>query len=149
MRQVLLLGLTVLSLAFAPAPFPKRTPIRGGDDAQRIQGTWVVTKQGTSESQQPANDGLRWVFTAGQIQIRSGDRRYDWTYRIDPNAAPRTLDMVFGRENGESSPLKALYSLSDDTLVVAYHTGSWAVRPKSLTAPDPEVYRMTFKRERR
>ena len=39
-KQLLfLLALAVLSVGFAPAPFPRRE--RGGEEARRIEGTWV------------------------------------------------------------------------------------------------------------
>jgi uncharacterized protein (TIGR03067 family) len=142
MRRLVLIALTTFALAFAPAPFPKQKPARQGD-SQRIQGNWVLTMQGYNGRQNRAAGDTRWVFGQGKMQIVNGTNRYDWTYAIDPNARPRTLDLSYS-----GSPLKALYAIENDTLTITYNSGNWNQRPASLTSSDGSTLVMTFRRER-
>ena len=141
MRTSLVLVLASLSLAFAPAPFPRRQPAFASD-AQRIQGDWLLTTQFHNGSETRTTDGTRWVFgQGGKMQIVSGGR-FDWTYSINPAATPRTLDMSFG-----GNVLRAVYSVDNDTLTITYNPGDWGKRPAGLRASANDL-RMTFKRQR-
>src|SRR4051794_7346684 len=115
MSRALLIGVAVLSLAFAPAPLPRRNAPRN-DDFQRIQGTWVVLGAGGPDV--PANE--RWVFGAGKLEIRAGDSTYQWEYVIDPRTVPRALDMTYSPNGRDVSQLKAVYSLDGDRLLIGY-----------------------------
>jgi uncharacterized protein (TIGR03067 family) len=141
MRRLPLLALTMFALAFAPAPFPKQKPGRDGD-RQRIQGSWVLTLEGAN----PTARDTRWVFGQGKMQIVNGGNRYNWEYSIDPTTTPRALDMNYRPNGGEGSLLKAIYSIENDTLTIAY--GNWSVRPKSFNSTAESMLVMTFKRER-
>src|SRR5262249_27044658 len=130
MYRLLLIGVAVTSLAFAPAPLPRR-PAARSDDVSRIQGIWVLQAQDRGGNKEPGAADVRWVLGAGKLEIRAGGNSYRWEYTIDPRANPRTLDMRYGL-NDSVSELKAVYSLDGDTLKIGYDTANWGQRPKGL-----------------
>jgi uncharacterized protein (TIGR03067 family) len=150
MSRLVLIGVAALSLAFAPAPLPRRSPSRG-DDFNRIQGTWVMQEQGQGGNKVKLDGNTRWVLGAGKLEIRDGSSSYKWDYKIDPKSAPRALDMSYrpGGPGTDASELKALYSLDGDTLVIGYSPGSWSKRPQSLGRDEPGLLTLTFRREGR
>src|SRR4051812_25522744 len=127
MTRLSLIGVALLSLAFAPAPLPRRSPSRG-DDFGRIRGSWGLHEPGRGGNKEVT----RWVFGAGKLEIRAGGNSYFWQYKIDPTASPRALDMRYSPSGNDAdvSELFALYSLEGDMLVVGYHSGKWGERPK-------------------
>ena len=142
MRRLMLIALTTSALAFARRRSRRRSLPHHGDQ-QRIQGSWVLTMQGHNGKQNQVAGDTRWVFGQGKMQIVTGGRSYDWEYSIEPTVVPRTLDMRYRPSGGEGSLLKAVYSLENDTLTIAY--GNWNDRPKSLRGDEPSKLVMTFK----
>jgi uncharacterized protein (TIGR03067 family) len=113
MRRVILL-LVVLSVAFAPAPFPK--PNRQ-TDLEKLQGEWVTVKsvlEGDEVKLTPGRDTA--VFKGDQISfVTGGTVSARWTITLGPAQQPRTLDL---RGAGATNFILGIYRLEGDTLTL-------------------------------
>jgi uncharacterized protein (TIGR03067 family) len=113
MRRVLPL-LAVLSLAFAPAPFPrpeKRDP--STEDLKWMQGTWDDVS---------IPEGQVIVIAGDKMSLYSGDRS-PRTLRIhlDARKSPRTIDAraLDARDTDETSSTRpGVYKLEGGTLLI-------------------------------
>src|SRR5262245_53721610 len=108
--RTIFLALALLSLAFAPAPFPRRE--RAQDEAKRIEGHWQQVS-GT-------NVGVTMLIEPGRL-IFSGWKGIDPSTRIvydltlDPLKRPATYDVADqGRKEAE---FLGIYKLEGDTLI--------------------------------
>jgi hypothetical protein len=112
----------------AAAPVPKA--VKKKDDKELIVGTW-----------KPANKGTCWYqFNAdGTMQTWHGQGKgspLDWTWTLDPNAAPKRMKLT--RAVG-SGVYDCLYELDDDALKIAFIVG--AIEPKKVeAAPGLQLY---------
>src|SRR6516165_8826912 len=78
-QLLILLALAILSLGFAPAPFPRRE--RSNDDAKKIEGTWV---QGAT----------RLVIGGGRLTYNPETTPYRYTLKVDASKRPATYDIT-------------------------------------------------------
>ena len=126
--------LAVLSLGFAPAPFPKRSaPV---SDADAVVGVWQLVSFDHDGWHSPAPDvrPIRLTVTrktmklshVGPMGESPGD---EWAYSLDARATPKSMD---GKgQGGEHLPW--VYLLDRDTLTLCGCTARHE-RPKELTA---------------
>lgn len=140
MRMRLLVAAVLLSLGFAPAPFPKPRA-QQASDLSRMQGTWDVVERTL---------GGRSVLTEQPTQIKINGSRFDfvvrgeirstWEMKLDPTATPRTIDRVGGA--GGDTVLKGVYRFESDRLIIAYSQNRRLVKGQD----DAYEYLMTLKR---
>ena len=122
-RLFLLVALT-LTVAFAPAPLPRRAQSEA-DDAQKLQGVWL-----TSDSGRPvelAIVGARWTFSRG------GRVTSEWTAKLAPATTPRQVDLTNVRQGDDV--IQAIYRLDGGELTFAYEAGS-SGRPTRFDGSD-------------
>src|SRR5438876_567804 len=91
MRRSSLLLAALLSLAFAPAPFPRPGKRDTSEsDLKKMQGAWVRVKNTFHGRSQEANDtpvtitGMRMQFPAASDA---------WTITLDATKKPKTIDL--------------------------------------------------------
>jgi uncharacterized protein (TIGR03067 family) len=142
-----LLTLALLSLAFAPAPFPRPSKPSGlKGDLKALQGMW---QQIDAPAGHPADvvltvAGDRFTFS------RRGKVASDWTARLDPTKTPAALDLRNARPPGAGVVPEVLgvYVLQGDTLRFAYSLGGPGSRPAAVAA-GPGVQLMSFRRSKK
>jgi uncharacterized protein (TIGR03067 family) len=144
--RALLLPAVVLSLAFAPAPFPK--PRRGdpAPDARQIQGTWQLLSR-TCGGEQVSHVVATAQISAGRLVLMDskGDWRSPFTLTLDPTKKPRWFDTK--SEGSSTYTTSGLYDLQGDDLRLVYTTQGKG-RPSSLDQNAPGVYVDVYRRKR-
>jgi uncharacterized protein (TIGR03067 family) len=140
-RTLLCLAAALLSLAFAPAPFPRAK--RPKDDLTRMQGNWVLISAMSGGT--PQTSKLQAIIARDHLFLVDPAGKYRWNITIDPRASPKALDMRLPAGNS-STLLRTAYSLEGDTLKICYQPGQWAVRPTSVSGTVPSHYLWVFKR---
>jgi RNA polymerase sigma factor (sigma-70 family) len=122
-------------------------------DREQIQGTWKVVS-GKFNGQDPPDEEARrikaatWEFTADKIIVKTGGEARESTYKLDPTAKPRQIDVAYpgkGAEKGETIP--AIYSLEGDTLTICGPLPGSKERPTELASePGGRTMLMVLKR---
>jgi uncharacterized protein (TIGR03067 family) len=151
MRHILLLLVGCLSLAFAPAPFPKAVRTRDARaDLQALQGTWERTELyswGERIHETPGHVTL--VVTGDSATFFSGGNgQTNWTIVLDSSRRPAEIDL---RRRGYSEPyvLRGVYRLEGDTFTVCYR-GHGDDRPTDFDRDrEKKVYFTVYKRKSR
>jgi uncharacterized protein (TIGR03067 family) len=150
--------LVLLTLAFAPAPFPR--PQRRADPGlseQRVQGEWktVSMESFTPDGRKQKHPwrvtmvrvkGRRWTFFGGDGRILANDDT-----ALDTSTRPTSLDWYDGQRGGiQGSPSPTwvgLIRLSGDTMQVIYVQGARERRP-TFEKPPQDGFLMTLRRVR-
>jgi uncharacterized protein (TIGR03067 family) len=130
MRRCLLLILTAtLSLAFAPAPFPKfQRPSRAAAIAP-LEGRW---------------DGVQWLLvTPTRLTYHAGQASQGYDLRFDPRARPATYDL---REDGSGRGFLGIYRIDGDTLTFCYNEEGKG-RPTAFDGPGKGQFTEVYKRK--
>ncbi len=141
MRRVLPL-IAVLSLAFAPAPFPK--PHQSKHDFKKMQGMWRQTYL--------LEKGKRVKLPYKKIWLFEEDRIYEvlddavihilW-FSLDARASPRSIDIRSSRD--DPSPGLGRYRLEGDTLTLCFGDKK---RPDGLSGDEGRVLVWIWVRKR-
>lgn len=100
MNALLLLGLLVTAEA---------------KDAKDIEGTWIVVSAiaDGKENEEIKNDKL--IFKDGKLTIKGEKKEEQATYKLDPAAKPKNLDVT---PEGKDEIVAAIYKLDGDKLIV-------------------------------
>ena len=127
-----LLVLALLSLAFAPAPFPRRD--RARDDAKRIEGRWRQV-MGPNVGMNVLIEHGRMIFSDWKMSSPGSRISYDLT--INPRERPATFDLDYGTDG---ATFVAIYKVEGDTLIFCIRRAHLG-RPTAFAGPDTEVYK--------
>jgi uncharacterized protein (TIGR03067 family) len=109
-------------------------------DFELLQGTWHITalEMNGAKVDGQTFQGAKIILKGNEFKSLSMGAEYEGTFKIDPSASPKTLDMTFtkGPENGNTNA--AIYKLEGDTWTICMATAS-TVRPtKFATAKGSE-----------
>jgi uncharacterized protein (TIGR03067 family) len=144
-RRDLLLMAAVLSLAFAPAPFPRRD--KATEDLTRLQGAWVLVysvKNGVREYQ--VREAV-WLIEGNRISTTlDGQKGATFFIALDAKRTPRALDILSSREKAE--PVPGRYSVVGDTLKVCLGEKG-GKRPADLSGDGTSSGVWVFQRKKR
>jgi uncharacterized protein (TIGR03067 family) len=142
MRTHLLLAvIAVVSLAFAPAPFPRRE--RGKDDSKKIEGTWLrLSCSGGSlpPVPRPINDVV--VITGNRIFYKSSNSTWILTLGT---AGPRTFDLT-RPEGGRVGAWIGVYEIDGDTMRICFTSST--ERPRGIQPTRTGEFLQTFRRQK-
>lgn len=134
----------------APAD-PGKGAGKGDGKAGAIVGTWAMDmiEFGSGPEVLPAElKKLRFVFEAdGTTRVTGGPGGEEpGTYKADPTASPRTIDMTTKNPSGREETMLGLYEVSGDTLTLCFTSKPGSPRPTELKAKASETAVMTLKR---
>ncbi len=105
-------------------------------ERERLAGTWQVVTMENDGARTAAADvkQLRVIFTGKKLTWDRGEKeRYDATYRLDPAASPKTIDVTFLMGPREGKTHKGVYQLKGNELKICW-SASGQERPRDFTA---------------
>jgi uncharacterized protein (TIGR03067 family) len=139
MRRVL--PLVLLSLAFAPAPFPK--PHQSKEDLKKLQGLWM-RKQVADGGRLCDDHACVTLEIIGQtaFEWQGGKLRTKLAMRLDATQHPRCLDFVV-RDDPKGNAMRGIYRINGETFTYCYREGR---RPTTFDPTAPDVFTAVFKR---
>jgi uncharacterized protein (TIGR03067 family) len=135
------------------APVPKDEKKAKDEDA--IQGTWKADKfdNGGAPGGPPPGEleKIRFVFEKdGVFQLLGGPgvETLKGTFKIDPTAKLKTIDMTITPPGGGEKPetVLGLYELDGDTLKLCMTGGPGKVRPEEFKTDGKSIAVITFSR---
>ena len=98
----------------------------------KLQGTWQVLRQ-EFDGNDTNTAELRFVITPGKIVARNKNGEHTITYKLDPEAQPKTIELTFNPDTKRYT-LAGIYLLDGDTLrICASDMGK--PRPTEFTSP--------------
>lgn len=141
--RVQLLTAVAMTLALAPAPFPRAgKPVRQPTDLERLQGTWTVLEWRDGGQASDPTDTRIVIEQARWKYVFKGKVWTEWEMKLDAAATPRSLDR---RCVQDDRFLWGIYHLDGDRLLVA--SCRLGQRPERL-ASDDGVSLMVLQRAR-
>jgi uncharacterized protein (TIGR03067 family) len=97
---------------------PKETAVK--KELQRFHGTWVFTLINIGGTDVPAEQvkGAKLVIEGNRFTVTDPTATYRGTFKVDPAAKPKTIDMTFteGPEKGKTT--QGIYELEGDVYKV-------------------------------
>jgi uncharacterized protein (TIGR03067 family) len=101
-------------------------------DLAALQGAWRITKMQAAGEMPPPGfiEQLQLVFTDTTVSLKLAQRTETCTYKIDPKAKPKTLDMT--PETNKELNVLGIYELSGDVLKICW--SKKGARPTAFTA---------------
>jgi uncharacterized protein (TIGR03067 family) len=139
MRTITLLLVSLGSLAFAPAPFPRTHQREGGDDLTKLQGTWMRT----SLNGKPEKNTL--VSIKGD-RMDYGTSEDVWVVTVDMTKMPKRIDFV--RVDGKMT-FRGVYRLEGDTFTYSLLMNvAEAERPLDFNLNRPNAWVGVYKRQK-
>jgi uncharacterized protein (TIGR03067 family) len=131
MRRVLPL-VAVLSLAFAPAPFPKPDPTQ--KDLKELQGEWRVVSSVMDGGKAKADEikAMKAVIKGNRYTVyRGAEVAIEHTFSIDSTKKPKTIDFTVSSRMTQGCKRFAIYEVNSDNLKICISTGVW--RPNEFS----------------
>jgi uncharacterized protein (TIGR03067 family) len=136
---MLLIGVAVLLLGFAPAPFPRRDRQRLASIDQNLklmQGAW----QGDAKTGNRTGLSFSAAIKDNQLILTIAGRRITWALQLQGRTSPRSLDIT--NEAGHS--FLGIYRLEGDILSICI--GTTGTRPSGFNASRKGHTLLTLKR---
>jgi uncharacterized protein (TIGR03067 family) len=115
------------------------------EDKGKILGSWHVAaihaegKDVSNEAGEPRLLGqARWTFTADKLSVETPEKNLAFTYRIDPAARPKTMDLTltFGPDDQKGKTRMCVYEIEGDTLRLCLPFEPGAKRPTEVSAKE-------------
>lgn len=123
----------LVAVALFAAPVPKKVA-----DEDAIVGRWkLVEVQLGADGEKPRDDDTDWKTRVYEFRkdgtytsTQKGHKPVDGTFKLDPSATPKALDVIVG---DAKTPTGIVYQLDGDTLKLCVG-GKRAERPTELKA---------------
>ena len=120
------------------------------EDKDAILGTWKVEevevdgKDGSDAEKGRELKGATLTFTADKIVAKAGEKSVEFTYKLDPSAKPKTIDL----DNGGGKSWMSVYSLDGNTLKICSPHEPGGDRPAEVgTKEGSRSFMLILKRE--
>jgi uncharacterized protein (TIGR03067 family) len=137
--------LAVLSLAFAPVPFPKRQTADVAADLEAMQGTWVLADAHKDGVREKVTGRCLWVIKGDRVSASLDGKKGSTCFiRLDGAAKPRFIDLL-NRRDDKAANNPGRYRLRGDTLTVCLGKD----RPRDVSGYGPSNGVWVFKRVER
>lgn len=120
----------------------------GGNDAQKIQGTWAISSAEIGGSFFPPEAArvITLKLDEGKYVVKA-ENLDKGTYTIDPTTKPKSLD-IFGTEGPNAGKhFPCIYELHGDELKVCYQLGDGPRPSKFECPPGSKIFLVTYKRK--
>jgi uncharacterized protein (TIGR03067 family) len=146
--KLLLLTAATLSLAWAPAPFPR--PDRGKRGLEKLHGTW--RRVHCSLHGKPVQMGEMTVEIVGDRMtiLLPNKPKSEWTITLDATKKLKVFDFTGRPGPARGHCFLGVFRLDGDTLTVCSSTkGAAGVRPTSLDGSGHGVLLQAFTRLKR
>ncbi len=113
---------------------------KNGDkkDSERFQGTWKVVSWEIGGNTLPEEglEGIRFVFKKDKYEFQAGDNSEDGTFKLDPAAKPRKIDLAIKSGNDEGKMQLGLYEFDKDRLKICFAMAGADERPNEFAAKE-------------
>ena len=152
-RPLLLVGLVVAALGFAPAPIFRENPRDPQSVLDRVQGTWAMPRYeqnrrtliSMGEAYVVKIEKTQWTFFRSQ---NGGPLTKSSTYtlKLDPKTTPAEIDFI----QSQTYSLLGVYELKDDKLKIVFRVNGAGKkdRAQDLVNPPPNDYLLELERKR-
>ena len=147
--------LAALSLAFAPAPFPRPDPSK--EDLKKLQGTWL--KVYSVPAGNGENEGLLVIAKQRMSYTLPGMPTGEYEFQVNAKKKPKLFDFKGTGGLVQGNEYRGIYELDGDTLKFCYvMTAIESERPGSFKAAgdgvvnpaaDSPVILSVYKRQKR
>jgi uncharacterized protein (TIGR03067 family) len=136
----------LLSLGFAPAPFPKPDTTR--TDLRKLQGEWTRASYTAGGRENVSARGATIVFAGALLTYsQEGNILGKYTVSLDAKKKPGVFDF---KEIESNTNYRGIYKLEGDTLTLCYRSGSAENdRPTDFDPGRPLVIVSVYKRSKR
>src|SRR5262249_1976365 len=113
-------------------------------DQQKIQGTWALVS-GERNGKPLPDEGIQHIqliFTGEKLTTKNRNRQTEATFKLDPNQAPKVIDVDM-----EGNVGKGIYQLDGDSLKIA-HGEVGDARPKEFPKAGSGLTVLVLRREK-
>jgi uncharacterized protein (TIGR03067 family) len=115
------------------------------NDAKALQGMWLAEKAELSGKPFKTNFTLKFEGEKYEVAVESLDKG---TYKIDPAAKPKTIDITGVEGANAGRKIAAIYELEGDTLRICYGLAG-SPRPTEFKSPaGTRTFLVTYKRKK-
>ena len=119
-------------------------------DSDAVQGTWTASAAELGGKQFPdeARRAIRMTLKGGDYAVSVGGQPDRGTFKMDPLARPKAMDVTGTEGPNKGRTLSAIYELDGDTLRICYNLDG-KDRPKEFKAGEgTKLFLVTYRREK-
>jgi RNA polymerase sigma factor (sigma-70 family) len=145
-------GVAYRTLAVEPATVDEKDQKadKAKEDKDAILGDWKVVgvevegKDGSDTEKGARFKGATLAVTGDKIELKSGEKSLTITYKLDPAAKPKTIDL----DNGGGKSWMCVYSLDGTKLMICWPQDPGGDRPTMVgTKEGSKSFMLVLKRE--
>jgi len=120
------------------------------EDRKMIEGAWLPVEAELAGQKFPDETlkMMKLTMTDGKYTVKVGDLLDKGTYKLDPAAKPRAVDITGSEGPNKGKTLLAIYELKDDSLRVCYDLEGKKRPTEFKTEKDTKQFLVTYKREK-
>jgi RNA polymerase sigma-70 factor (ECF subfamily) len=124
-------------------------------DKDNIQGMWKVVSAKENGAEVGGDEGDRiksatWKITADKITVTVKGEDRVATYKLDAEAKPKTIDIVYNRPGQDDEVIMGIYKLEGDKLTICGGRANKTERPTEFESKeDSGIVLMVLKREKK
>ena len=114
-------------------------------NAKAIQGVWIPEKAELGGKPFKTNFTLKFDGDKYEVAAESLDKG---TYKLDPAAKPKTLDITGVEGPNAGRKIQGIYELENDTLRICYGLAGSARPTEFKSPPGKRTFLVTYKRKK-